>query len=394
MTMAPLRIPAVYMRGGTSKGVFFRAADLPADPARRERILLRALGSPDPYGRQIDGLGGATSSTSKVVIAAPATRADCDVEFRFGQVAIERAVIDWSGNCGNLTAAVGPFALAQGWVRDAPPDGVARVRIWQQNIGKLIVGHVPVRAGAVVEDGVFALDGVAFPAAEIVLEFRDPGGVADESGARLPLFPTGRTRDRLTVPGVGTIDATLIAAGNPTVIVRAEALGLDGTEPPERLDGDPALLARAEAVRARGAVAMGLARSPEEATRARAHTPKIAFVAPPRAFVARGGKRVAPADVDLTVRMLSMGRAHHAVTGTGAVALAAACAVPGTLAAEACDPHAERAHLRLGHASGVLALGVEIAGTGPAAAIANVIVRRSARRLMEGWVLVPGELAA
>ena len=327
--MTQLRIPAVYMRGGTSKGVFFRKDDLPADPAARERILLRVIGSPDPYGKQTDGMGAATSSTSKVVILSKSARPGCDVDYLFGQVAIDRPAIDWSGNCGNLTGAVGPFAISEGLVA-APRDGEAVVRIWQANVGKRIVARVPMRDGEVVEEGDFELDGVTFPSAEIVIEYLDLGG-GDDGESDGALFPTGRVVDWLDVPGVGRLEATLITAGNPTIFVAAAALGFAGTELQGDVNGDAALLARCEAVRAHGAVAMGLASSPEDATANRPATPKLAFVSPPQSYVASSGKPVDAADIDLTARILSMGKLHHAMTGTGAVAIAAAGAIPGTI---------------------------------------------------------------
>jgi probable AcnD-accessory protein PrpF len=309
--MPQLRIPAVYMRGGTSKGLFFRADDLPADHAERDRILLRAVGSPDPYGKHIDGLGGATSSTSKVVILAPSSRNDCDVDYLFGQVAIDRAVIDWSGNCGNLTSAVGPFAVSQGWVK-ALRDGVVPVRIWQANIRKRIIAHVPVRGGEVLEEGDFVLDGVAFPSAEIRIEFLDPGGLGDAGEGDGAMFPTGRVSDRLYVAGIGTVEATLITAGNPTVFVSADAVGMSGIELSTEVDADAELLRRCEAIRAHAAVAMGMASTAEEASRTRLHVPKIAMVASPRGYAASNGKHVEADDIDLAIRMVSMGRLHHA----------------------------------------------------------------------------------
>ena len=374
------------MRGGTSKGVFFRAADLPADPAERDRILLRVVGSPDPYGKQIDGMGAATSSTSKIVILAPSARPDCDVDYLFGQVAIDRPLIDWSGNCGNLTAAVGPFAVAEGWVR-AGAEGHALVRIWQQNIAKRIHAHVPVLNGEVLELGDFVLDGVTFPAAEIRLEFLDAG----EPGE---LFPTGRVRERLEVPGVGAVEATLITAGNPTVFVEATAVGLAGTELQAAVNGNAAVLARSEAIRATAAVAMGLAKSAEEASTRRLHTPKIAFVSAPQAYTASSGKPVAEADIDLTIRMLSMGQLHHVITGTGAVATAVASAIPGTLANAARRAGADPLKTRLGHPSGVLAVGAEVRQAAGGWQVERVVMSRSARRLMEGWVRVPAAVPA
>jgi probable AcnD-accessory protein PrpF len=384
--MAQLRIPAVYMRGGTSKGVFFRREDLPADPAARDRLLLRVIGSPDPYGKQIDGMGAATSSTSKVVLLSKSERDDCDVDYLFGQVAIDRPFIDWSGNCGNLTAAVGPFAVAEGLV-EAPRDGIAVVRIWQANIGKRIISHVPVRGGLVVEEGDFELDGVTFPAAEIRIEFLDPG--ASEDGEGGSMFPTGRILETLDVPGVGPVEATLINAGNPTIFVAASALGLDGRELQPDVNGNAALLARCEAIRAQGAVAMGLASSAAEATAKRPHTPKLAFVSAPRPYTSSSGKAVGEGDIDLTARILSMGLLHHAMTGTGAVAIAVAAAIPGTVVANTARAGRDTALLRFGHPSGTLTVGAQASRAGGDWTVTKAVMSRSARRLMEGWVRVP-----
>jgi len=386
--MPQLRIPAVYMRGGTSKGVFFRARDLPADRAERDRVLLRTLGSPDPYGKQIDGMGGATSSTSKVVILSPSTREGCDVDYLFGQVAIDRGLIDWSGNCGNLTAAVGPFAVSEGWVKGGG-EGIVRVRIWQANIAKRIDAHVPVRGGEVVEEGDFVLDGVTFPAAEIRIEFLDPGGLGDEGDGGGAMFPTGNVADRLAVPGVGAVEATLITAGNPTVFVAAEAMGMNGAEMASEVDTNPDLLRRCEAIRAHAAVAMGLASSAEEASRSRLHTPKIAMVSAPRAYTASSGKAVGRDDIDLAIRMISMGKLHHAVTGTGAIATAVASAVEGSLPHRVRRREADPLRTRLGHPSGSIAVGAEVAREGAEWKVARAVMSRSARRLMEGWVRVP-----
>jgi probable AcnD-accessory protein PrpF len=384
--MSQLRIPAVYMRGGTSKGVFFLAQDLPADPAARDRLLLRVIGSPDPYGKHIDGMGGASSSTSKVVICARSAQPGCDVDYLFGQVAVDRPVIDWSGNCGNLSAAVGPFAVEAGLVA-TPDEGVAVVRIWQANISKRIVAHVPMRGGEVVEEGDFALDGVAFPAAEVRLEFLDPAaGEAQAEGSAL--FPTGRRIDTLEVPGLGAVQATLLNAGNPTIFMDAAALGLRGTELQADVNGDAALLARAEALRAHGAVAMGLAASAEAATRLRPHTPKLAFVARPAPYTASDGRAVGAADIDLLARIFSMGVLHHAMTGTGAVAIAAAAAVPGTVVSRLAAVGAD-GRIRFGHPSGVLEVGAEAVEEGGGWRVAKVLMSRSARRLMEGYVRVP-----
>lgn len=388
--MAQLRIPAVYMRGGTSKGVFFHAADLPADAKARDALLLRVIGSPDPYGKQIDGMGAATSSTSKVVILSKSGRPGCDVDYLFGQVAIDRPVVDYSGNCGNLTSAVGPFAVSEGLVA-APRDGVAVVRIWQANIGKRIISHVPVKDGQVLEEGDFELDGVTFPAAEVKLEFLEPGG-GDGGEAAGGMFPSGRLVDTLQAPGRGAIEATLINAGNPTVFVRAADLGLTATEKQADVDGNAALLEVMESLRAQGAVAMKLAKTVEEAKRTQ-HTPKIAFVAPPAAYATASGKAIAEADVDLVARILSMGRLHHAMTGTGAVAIAVAAAVPGTIVQQCLRPGTPGGRVRFGHASGTLAVGAEAVLENGEWVVKKAVMSRSARRLMEGWVRVPARAA-
>ncbi len=382
--MTQLRIPAVYMRGGTSKGVFFLADDLPADPAERDRILLRVIGSPDRYRQHIDGMGGATSSTSKVVLVSRSTRSECDVDYRFGQVAIDEPIIDWSGNCGNLTTAVGPFAITQGLLH-APNDGIAIVRLWQVNIGKRIVAHVPMLDGEVQEEGSFELDGVTFPAAEVKLEFIDPG--ADEGdGEGGGMFPAGSRIDILDVPGVGKVETTLINAGNPTIFVDASALGLIGTELQPDINTNPELLAWVEAIRAQGAVAMGLTASAEEATRKRPHTPKLAFVAKPASYTASDGKVVDAGAIDMLARIFSMGKLHHAMTGTGAVAIAVAAAIPGTLVHSVAP--ATDGQTRFGHPSGVLSVGAEARVENGEWVVKKAIMSRSARRLMEGWVRV------
>ena len=394
MASAPqVRIPATFMRGGTSKGVFFRLQDLPeralAPGAARDALLLRVIGSPDPYGKHIDGMGGATSSTSKAVIVSRSERPGHDVDYLFGQVSIDRAVVDWSGNCGNLSAAVGPFALSHGLVDPGrvPRDGIATVRIWQANIGKTIVAHVPVSAGAVQETGDFELDGVTFPAAEVQLEFMDPA--ADEEGAGGAMFPTGHLVDDLDVPGVGTLKATLINAGIPTIFVNAEAIGYTGTELQDAINGDARALAMFEAIRAQGALRMGLIRHADEAAR-RQHTPKVAFVARPAGYVASSGRRVAAGDVDLLVRALSMGKLHHAMMGTAAVAIGAAAAVPGTLVNLAAGGGA-RDVVRFGHPSGTLRVGAEARQVEGSWTVTKALMSRSARVLMEGWVRVPGD---
>ena len=385
--MKQLRIPAVYMRGGTSKGVFFLAHDLPSDPVARDRLLMRVIGSPDRYGKHTDGMGGATSSTSKVVIISKSERAGYDVDYRFGQVAIDAPVIDWSGNCGNLSAAVGPFALSMGLL-DAPADGIATVNIWQANIAKKIVNHVEMRAGEVQELGGFELAGVAFPAAEVKVEFLDPGADEESDGAGGAMFPTGRRIDTLDVPGVGRLEATLINAGNPTIFVDAAGLGLKGTELQGDINTDKAMLQRAEAVRALGAVAMGPVATPEEATATRPHTPKLAFVAAPAPYTASDGAHVESASIDLLARIFSMGVLHHAMTGTGAVAIAAAAAIPDTIVSRVAPVGAD-GRVRFGHPSGTLSVGAEAREQGGQWTVSKVMMSRSARRLMEGWVRVP-----
>ena len=386
--MIQLKIPAVYMRGGTSKGVFFRADDLPADKTARERILLRVIGSPDRYGKQTDGMGAATSSTSKIVILSKSERPDCDIDYLFGQVAIDAPVIDWSGNCGNLTTAVGPFAISEGMIA-APANGEAIVRIWQANIGKRIISHVPMKDGEVVEMGDFELDGVAFPAAEVKIEFLDPAvDEGDGESVMGGMFPTGNKVDMLNVPGVGTVEATLINAGNPTIFVDAAWLGLTGTELQGDINGDAKILALAEAVRSYGAVAMGLVKTPQEATEKRPHTPKLSFVAAPAGYTASDGKKIESGSIDLLARIFSMGVLHHAVTGTGAVAIAAAAAIPGTVVSRVAPVGAD-GRVKFGHPSGVLNVGAEACEKDGQWAVTKVMMSRSARRLMEGWVRVP-----
>ncbi len=395
MSFAPqIRIPATYMRGGTSKGVFFRLEDLPeaaqAPGATRDALLLRVIGSPDPYGKQIDGMGGATSSTSKTVILSKSARADHDVDYLFGQVAIDSAFVDWSGNCGNLSAAVGPFAITNGLVEAnrVPQDGLCTVRIWQANIGKTIIAHVPMTGGAVQETGDFELDGVTFPAAEVQLEFLDPAEDDGEGGA---MFPTGNLIDDLEVPGIGVFKATLMTAGIPTIFLNAEDIGYTGAELQDAINGDPAALARFEAIRAHGAVKMGLIVDISEAAK-RQHTPKVAFVAPPQAYTASSGKPIAASEVDLLVRAMSMGKLHHAMMGTAAVAIGTAAAISGTLVNLAAGG-GMRSSVCFGHPSGTLRVGAEAVLENGEWIVKKAIMSRSARVLMEGWVRVPSDAA-
>ncbi|PPI84698.1 2-methylaconitate cis-trans isomerase PrpF [Marinobacter maroccanus] len=389
MPHAPqIKIPATYMRGGTSKGVFFRLQDLP-EPCQtpgeaRDKLLLRVIGSPDPYQKQIDGMGGATSSTSKTVILAEPTQPDHDVDYLFGQVSIDKPFVDWSGNCGNLTAAVGAFAINSGFVAKdrIPENGTCTVRIWQANIKKTIVAHVPITNGEVQETGDFELDGVTFPAAEVQVEFMDP---ADGEGS---MFPTGNLVDDLDVSGVGTLKATMINAGIPTIFVNAEDIGYKGTELQDDINSDPKALARFETIRAHGAVKMGLIQNIEEAAN-RQHTPKVAFVAKPSDYVSSSGKNIGTGDVDVLVRALSMGKLHHAMMGTAAVAIATASAVPGTLVNLAAGGGG-RTHVTFGHPSGTLRVGAEAKEVDGQWTATKAIMSRSARVLMEGWVRVPG----
>ncbi|GGH91165.1 2-methylaconitate cis-trans isomerase PrpF [Pseudomonas fluvialis] len=390
---AQIRIPATYMRGGTSKGVFFRLQDLPAScqvpGAARDALFMRVIGSPDPYAAHIDGMGGATSSTSKCVILSKSTQPEHDVDYLYGQVSIDKAFVDWSGNCGNLSTAAGAFAIHAGLIDPAriPQNGTCVVRIWQANIQKTIIAHVPVSNGQVQETGDFELDGVTFPAAEIVLEFLDPSDDGEEGGS---MFPTGNLVDQLEVPGVGTFPATLISAGIPTVFVNAADIGYQGTELREAINGDPAQLARFEQIRVAGALRMGLIKSAEEAL-TRQHTPKIAFVSPPKTYTASSGKTIAADEVDLLVRALSMGKLHHAMMGTCAVAIGTAAAVPGTLVNLAAGG-GEREAVRFGHPSGTLRVGAQAVQADGQWTVTKASMSRSARILMEGWVRVPGDL--
>lgn len=395
MTALPqLRIPATYMRGGTSKGVFFRLDDLPSaaqvpGPAR-DALLMRVIGSPDPYAKHTDGMGGATSSTSKCVIIAKSARPDHDVDYLYGQVSIDTAFVDWSGNCGNLSTAVGPFAIANGFIDKArlPENGTFPVKVWQANIGKTIVCHVPIANGEVQETGDFELDGVTFPAAEIVLEFIDPADEGEGEGGG-SMFPTGNLVDDLDVPGVGTLKATMINAGIPTVFVRAADIGYTGAELQDAVNGDPKALAMFETIRAHGAVRMGLIADVSGAAK-RQHTPKVAFVAPATDYTASSGKRIAADDIDLLVRALSMGKLHHAMMGTAAVAIGTAAAIPGTLVSDAAGGGARTA-VRFGHPSGSLRVGAEAIEVDGQWVVRKAVMSRSARVLMDGAVRVPAD---
>ncbi|GLQ31888.1 2-methylaconitate cis-trans isomerase PrpF [Litoribrevibacter albus] len=384
-----IKIPATYIRGGTSKGVFFSVEDLPevaqVPGAARDAILQRVIGSPDPYGKQIDGMGGATSSTSKTVILAKSSQPDHDVDYLFGQVSIDKPFVDWSGNCGNLSAAVGAFAISKGLVAQdrLPENGIATVRIWQANINKTIIAHVPMTNGEVQETGDFELDGVTFPAAEVQIEFLDP---ADGEGS---MFPTGNLVDDLEIPGIGTLKATMINAGIPTIFLNAEEIGYTGTELQEAINGDSAALERFETIRAHGAVKMGLIKDISEAA-ARQHTPKVAFVGKAQTYTSSSGKPVNESEIDLVVRALSMGKLHHAMMGTAAVAIGTAAAIPGTLVNLAAGG-GERQSVTFGHPSGTLKVGAEAEMSNGQWLAKKAIMSRSARVLMEGWVRIPGD---
>lgn len=385
-----IKIPATYMRGGTSKGVFFKLTDLPLAaqvPGEvRDKLLLRVIGSPDAYGKQIDGMGGATSSTSKTVIVSKSSKADHDVDYLFGQVSIDKPFVDWSGNCGNLSAAVGPFAIHAGLIdpKQLPANGIAEIRVWQVNIQKTIVVHVPMVNGAVQEMGAFELDGVTFPAAEIQVDFVDP---AEGEGS---MFPTGNLQDTLDVPGIGKLTATLINAGIPTIFIEADSIGYLGSELQDDINSDSQALAKFETIRAHGALKMGLISQLEEA-QTRQHTPKVAFVSPAKPYLASSGKEVTADEVDLLVRALSMGKLHHAMMGTAAVAIAAAACVPGTLVNLAAGG-GEKSQVIFGHPSGTLKVGAKASNSEQGWRVEKAVMSRSARILMEGWVRIPAEI--
>ena len=389
---AQIRIPATYMRGGTSKGVFFKVSDLPERAqtagSARDQLLLRVIGSPDPYDKQIDGMGAATSSTSKTVLLEKSQVPEHDVDYLFGQVSIDKAFVDWSGNCGNLTAAVGSFAISNGLIDASriPENGLCTVRIWQKNIQKTIIAHVPITNGEVQETGDFELDGVTFPAAEVQIEFLDPADDGEDGGA---MFPTGNVVDQLDVPDIGNFKATFINAGIPTIFLNASDIGYTGAELQDDINADPVALAKFEKIRAYGAVKMGLMSDISEAEQ-RQHTPKIAFVAPPKTYVSSSGKAVNNSDVDLLVRALSMGKLHHAMMGTAAVAIGTAAAIPGTLVNIAAGG-GEREAVRFGHPSGTLRVGAQAIFENEQWQVKKAIMSRSARVLMEGWVRVPAD---
>ncbi|MFW1843611.1 2-methylaconitate cis-trans isomerase PrpF [Acinetobacter pittii] len=379
--MKQIKVPAVYMRGGSSKGIFFLADDVPLAGPARDAFMLRVIGSPDPYGKQIDGMGGATSSTSKVVVIKKSNREDSDVDYLFGAPAIENPVVDWSGNCGNLSSAVGPFAIRHGLVK-VPENGVATVRIWQENIQKQIIAHVPMKNGEVQEYGDFVLDGVAFPAAEIILEFMQPGGV--EEG----ILPTGNAIDYIDIPDFKKVEVTLLNAGNPTIFIGANQLELDGTETQAAVNGNSRLLELIEKIRAHCTVAMGFAKTPDEATKFRPHTPKICLIAEPSDYQAAGGKQVSKEQIDVIARIISMGKLHHAITGTGAIAVAVAACLDGTLVNKIVGDIGSR-QVRIGHTAGTVNVGAQTECVNGQWIVEKAIMSRSARIIMDGYVYIP-----
>jgi 2-methylaconitate isomerase len=377
------RIRAVFVRGGTSRALIFHGRDLDGDRDRWDAVFLAALGSPDPNGRQLDGLGGGISSLSKVAVVGPPTRPDADVDYTFGQVEVTRPAVDYRGNCGNISSAIGPFAIDEALVAAREPLTV--VRVHNTNTGKMIHAHVPVEAGEAAVRGGFALDGVPGTGARIALDFVDPGGAVTGR-----LLPTGHVQDALDVAGLGTITASLVDATNPMVFVRAKDFGLEGIERPEDLDTRSSLPSHLEAIRGAAAVRMGLARTPEEAGRESPAVPKIAVLAPPAGYRTPAGVTVEPHAVDLVARIVSMGKVHRAFALTGAMCLAVAARIPGTVAHEAAATTGASGDVRIGHPSGVLPVAAAVR-LGPDGTLVaqTVTVYRTARRLMEGFVLVP-----
>jgi probable AcnD-accessory protein PrpF len=380
-----MKVKATYMRGGTSKGTFFNIADLPKevknDSAKRDKLLQRVVGSPDVYKKQMDGMGGASSSTSKAILVGKSDVPNHDVDYYFCQVAIDKDFVDMSGNCGNLSSAVGPFAIKEGLVDNVPKDGVCCVRIWQANIKKTILCYVAMENGMVKEMGDYEIDGVAFPAQEIVLEFVEPVDPSEE------LFPTGNLVDDLEVPDVGTFKATMITAGIPTVFVNANDIGYKGTELQGDINSDTAALERFEKIRVAAALKMGLITDPKEAEK-KQHTPKIAFVSPAQDFITSSGKEVKASEMDLHVRALSMQQLHHAMMGTASVAIGVAACIPGTLVNLAAGG-GEKDTVTFGHPSGAIKVGATLCKDGDNYVVQKASMSRSARIIMDGYVHVP-----
>jgi 2-methylaconitate cis-trans-isomerase PrpF len=380
--MRHLRLPAVFMRGGTSKAVMVNAADLPADPAAWDAILLEVMGSPDPNGRQLDGMGGGVSSVSKVCVVGPPRRPDADVDYTFAQVSVREAHVDYSGNCGNMSSAIGPFAVEEGLV-PRPQDGETAVRIHNTNTGKVIVAKFPVVDGALAADGELEIDGVAGKAAAIRLEFLDPGGA--KTGK---LLPTGQAVDQLEVAGLGTIAASCVDAANPAVFVAAESVGKTGIELPDALEKDQAFLEKMEAIRRAASVRMGITADLEAAAKV-SSVPLVAMVAAPQAAATLSGRALAADDADIVVRMLSMRQPHRATPITGAICLAIAARVPGSIPARL--RRAGDGPTRIGHPSGMTLVDAAVEGEGPELRARHGAVYRTARRLFEGAVLYRGD---
>lgn len=377
------KIPCTVMRGGTSRALFFKEADLPPDPIVRDRVIMAAFGSPDPYGRQINGLGGATSTTSKVAVISPREGEKNTVNYTFGQVSITSSLIDRKGNCGNISSAVGPFAIDEGMVEVEEP--VTTVRIYNTNTKKYIVARVPVKNGKAVVEGDYAIAGIPGTGARISLEFEHPGGSVTGK-----LLPTGNPTDILNAGGFGEFTASIVDAANPVVFVRASDLGLQGIELPREVDGNLELLAKIESIRAAAAVRIGLADTPEEATRKSPAVPKIAFVSPPSYYTTLSGTNVMAADVDLVARIMSMGKLHAAYAITGAICTAGAAKIEGSVVWEMVRGEKRQASLvHLGHPSGTLEVEVDMVKSGETWEYVKGTVFRTARRLMDGFVYVP-----
>jgi 2-methylaconitate isomerase len=385
--MKQLRLRAVFMRGGTSKAVMFRAADLPAERELWTPIFLGVIGSPDPNGRQLDGMGGGISSLSKICVIEPPTRAGADVDYTFAQVSVKDAAVDYSGNCGNMSSAIGPFAVDENLIAVADADGEATVRIHNTNTRKLIIAHFPLEGGRAAVDGDFRLPGIAGSGAPVRLDFLEPGG----AGTGM-LLPTGNATDTLEADGVRGIEVSMVDAANPCVFVAADALGASGVEMPDELEANGALLRRLEAIRIAASLRMGIAKTAEAAARIPS-IPKVAMVAPAREARTLAGERLAAADADITVRMISIGQPHRAVPLTGAMCLAVASRIEGTVVNRIARPSASPTDpVRIAQPSGLTVVGAVVRrsrdGEHREWLAESATVYRTARRLMEGWVYV------
>lgn len=378
--MTNTTLKAAFCRGGTSKAVMFNGADLPEDRASRDRIFLHVLGSPDAYGRQLDGMGGGLSSLSKVVIVEPSARKDADLDYTFVQIAVDKPVADYGAMCGNMASAVGPFAIDEGILK--ADDGVVKIRIHNTNTNKLFDARFEVANGKAVEIGDFAIPGISQRGARIQLDFLDPGGAATGK-----LLPTGNLIDRLIV-GEEEIQASMVDASNPVVFVRAQDVGLNGTESPESIDADEVLMERLDQIRRSAAVAMGMAARPQDALLS---NPKIALVAPSAAFTALDGSQYTPSDGHLSVRLVSMGNVHRAITLTGAMCVAVAARLPGTLVHSIVKPD-DGGRILVANPSGILPVEAKVAMEGQAMTALSATTFRTQRRIMSGVVHFPASL--